>query len=127
MESSHKHSLAGEAMAEKGNPKTMPIAIIGMSCRFPGEASSPERFWQLLAEGRNAWSKIPKERFNQNAFYHPLNERLGTVSISVSALTGSCTEIPKSNVAGAHFLSEDVTTFDASFFNITSDVANVSF
>jgi hypothetical protein len=32
--------------------RTEPIAIIGMSCRFPGGANSPEAFWQLLVEGR---------------------------------------------------------------------------
>lgn len=30
--------------------QTEPIAIIGMSCRFPG-ASSPEAFWELLRDG----------------------------------------------------------------------------
>lgn len=59
---------------------TMPIAIIGMSCRFPGDATSPEKLWQLCADGRSAWSEIPPERFNQDAFYHPQGENMGTVS-----------------------------------------------
>ena len=28
-----------------------PVAIIGIGCRFPGGASSPDRFWQLLMDG----------------------------------------------------------------------------
>lgn len=32
----------------------------------------------------------------------------------------------KSNVLGAHFLTEDVSLFDASFFNFSAEVASVS-
>ncbi|HEY1278336.1 MAG TPA: SDR family NAD(P)-dependent oxidoreductase, partial [Acidimicrobiales bacterium] len=39
-----------------------PIAIIGMSCRFPGGATSPEAFWQLLRDGRDAISEYPADR-----------------------------------------------------------------
>ena len=58
----------------------MPIAIIGMSCKCPGDATSPERLWQLCAEGRSAWSDIPQNRFNAKAFYHPKGEKPGAVS-----------------------------------------------
>jgi acyl transferase domain-containing protein len=85
---------------------TMPIAIIGMSCKLPGGATDPEKLWQLCAEGRSAWSKIPKDRFNQEGFFHPDWERTGT-----------------SHVEGGHFL-EDISIFDASFFNLSTEVAN---
>ncbi|MFI9275857.1 type I polyketide synthase [Kitasatospora sp. NPDC052896] len=39
-----------------------PIAIIGMSCRFPGNVSSPEELWQLLASGTDAISGFPTDR-----------------------------------------------------------------
>ena len=58
----------------------MPIAIVGMSCRFPGGASDPESFWKLVSEGRSAWSKVPESRFNADAFYHPNSDRTDTVS-----------------------------------------------
>lgn len=28
------------------------IAVIGLACRFPGEASGPQEFWNLLCKGR---------------------------------------------------------------------------
>ena len=69
----------GSLPAEAGDT-IMPIAIVGMSCRFPGDATSPEKLWELCAEARSAWSEVPSERFNQKAFYHPHAEKLGTVS-----------------------------------------------
>lgn len=57
-----------------------PIAIVGMSCRFPGGATDTEKFWNLVAEGRSAWSKVPESRFNVDAFYHPNSERTNAVS-----------------------------------------------
>lgn len=62
------------------NQKDVPIAIVGMSCRFPGEATSPEKLWQLCADAKSAWSEIPPERWNKDAFYHPDGARIGSVS-----------------------------------------------
>lgn len=56
-----------------------PIAIIGLSCKFAGDASNPEKLWDMLAEGRNAWSEVPSSRFNPKAVYHPDSEKLSTV------------------------------------------------
>src|SRR5262245_12249582 len=44
--------------------KSEPIAIIGMSCRFPGGANSPEAFWELLCDGRDVVREVPAERWN---------------------------------------------------------------
>ncbi|MGC7102888.1 SDR family NAD(P)-dependent oxidoreductase [Amycolatopsis lurida] len=38
-----------------------PIAIVGMSCRFPG-AGTPAEFWSLLADGVDATSAFPADR-----------------------------------------------------------------
>ena len=58
----------------------IPIAIVGMSCRFAGDIDHPEKLWQLLAEGRSAWSEIPKSRFNVDGVFHPNFEKLNGVS-----------------------------------------------
>ncbi|BBB01385.1 putative polyketide synthase [Actinacidiphila reveromycinica] len=39
-----------------------PVAIVGMDCRFPGGAESPEDFWGLLAEGADTMSGFPADR-----------------------------------------------------------------
>lgn len=41
---------------------TQPIAIVGMSCRYP-QAVGKQAFWKLLTEGKNIISKIPDERW----------------------------------------------------------------
>lgn len=39
------------------------IAIIGMGCRFPGGASDPYEFWQLLSQGKDAICPVPMDRW----------------------------------------------------------------
>lgn len=58
---------------------TTPIAIIGMGCRFSGNAVSPGKLWDMLVKGENGWSQIPKSRFCVEGLYHPNSERVGTV------------------------------------------------
>ncbi|KAI1483080.1 putative polyketide synthase [Daldinia eschscholtzii] len=79
----------------------MPIAIIGISGRFPGDAENPQKLWDMISEGRSAASRIPSNRFNVDSFYHPNPGRYGTM-----------------NVKEAHFMKQDISAFDAPFFNI---------
>jgi acyl transferase domain-containing protein len=58
-----------------------PIAIVGVACRFPGGAESAELLWDLLRQGKNAWSEFPRDRMNINGFYHPSPERDDSVSV----------------------------------------------
>src|SRR5687768_6734582 len=46
-----------------------PIAITGMSCRFPGGASNPESFWRLLENGVDAITEVPATRWDAAALY----------------------------------------------------------
>ncbi|MEU1488018.1 type I polyketide synthase, partial [Streptomyces sp. NPDC005752] len=39
-----------------------PIAIVGMSCRFPGEVNSPDDLWRFLLDGGDAITGFPDDR-----------------------------------------------------------------
>ncbi|PHH80713.1 hypothetical protein CDD80_61 [Ophiocordyceps camponoti-rufipedis] len=80
----------------------MPIAIVGMAGRFPGEATNPDRLWDMLCRSESALSEVPADRFNIDAFYHPCPEHQGST-----------------NARGGNFLQQDVARFDAPFFSIT--------
>ncbi|KAL2069774.1 hypothetical protein VTL71DRAFT_14453 [Oculimacula yallundae] len=88
------------------NDATVPIAIIGMAGRFPGEATDPEKLWEMIVNGRSARTEVPKSRFNIDAFYHPHAERSGTM-----------------NIRGGHYLKQEISAFDAPFFSITANEA----
>ncbi|MDH6195952.1 acyl transferase domain-containing protein/acyl carrier protein [Mycobacterium frederiksbergense] len=47
-----------------------PIAIVAVSCRFPG-APDPEAFWEVLAGGVDAIREVPEDRFDIDEFYDP--------------------------------------------------------
>lgn len=81
-----------------------PIAIIGMGCRFP-QADSPDAFWQLLDNGKNAIVEVPKTRWDVDAFYDPQPDAPGKMS---------------SRWGG--FLNR-VDEFDAEFFGISPEEA----
>ncbi|MFJ9214099.1 type I polyketide synthase [Streptomyces sp. NPDC102264] len=79
--------LAGLAPADitvsipAGAPESSaePIAIVAMSCRFPGGVRDPEGFWRLLAEGGDAITSFPEDRgWDLSALYHPDPDHPGT-------------------------------------------------
>lgn len=48
-----------------------PVAVIGMSCQFPGNVYTPEDYWKLLLEGKDAITEIPRDRWDVDSFYNP--------------------------------------------------------
>ena len=61
-----------------------PIALIGLGCRFPG-AESPESFWRLLREGRQAIREVPRSRWDIDAYYDPDPDAPGKISTRYGA------------------------------------------
>nr|WP_229328555.1 type I polyketide synthase [Streptomyces sp. UNOC14_S4] len=56
-----------------------PIAIVGMSCRFPGGVRTPEELWQLLVTGGDALSEFPADRgWDVESLYNPDPNAQGT-------------------------------------------------
>ncbi|NDJ18418.1 beta-ketoacyl synthase N-terminal-like domain-containing protein [Myxacorys almedinensis] len=55
------------------------IAIVGMSCRFPG-ASNLDEFWQLLQNGIDAIAEVPSTRWNAGDFYDPNSDAVGKMN-----------------------------------------------
>lgn len=79
------------------------IAIIGMSCRFPG-AKDVNEFWENLLAGVDSVREVPADRWDVNAFYSPDREP-GTMYTKEGG-----------------FL-DDIDSFDADFFGISKEEA----
>ncbi|KVW21671.1 non-ribosomal peptide synthetase [Burkholderia ubonensis] len=68
---------AAPAVATREAGTQEPIAIVGMSCRFPGGAHDLDAYWQLLNDGVDAISEVPRERWDIDAYYDPDPEAPG--------------------------------------------------
>ncbi|XLS30264.1 SDR family NAD(P)-dependent oxidoreductase [Flavobacteriaceae bacterium M23B6Z8] len=77
------------------------IAIVGIGCRYPGGASSPEKFWNLLKERKDAIVEVPSDRWDYKKFYDGEEKKAG-----------------KTRVMQGGFLEENIKDFDPIFFGI---------
>jgi acyl transferase domain-containing protein/acyl carrier protein len=55
------------------------MAIVGVSCRFPGGATSPRLFWDLLAGGVDAITDMPADRFDAARLFDADPAKAGTI------------------------------------------------
>ncbi|CAG0930612.1 partial polyketide synthase 12, partial [Planctomycetaceae bacterium] len=91
-------ALEGAAQSAPATPE--PIAIVGLSCRFPGQANDPDAFWHLLHNGVDAISEIDSTRWSVEEYFDPDPDKPGKVATRWGG-----------------FL-RDITHFDPQFFGI---------
>jgi myxalamid-type polyketide synthase MxaF len=77
-----------------------PIAIIGISCRFPG-AENKTKFWELLSNGVSAVTEVPADRWATNDYFNADSQAPGTLSTKWGAFIA------------------DIDKFDPGFFAIS--------
>ena len=78
-----------------------PIAVVGMGCRFPGEASNPESYWKMLCDGVDTVAPIPENRWPVEPIYDADRNSSGTIYTRFGSFLG------------------DVSGFDADFFGVS--------
>ncbi|MGC5291410.1 beta-ketoacyl synthase N-terminal-like domain-containing protein, partial [Micromonospora sp. DT231] len=94
--------VAATRVAAAATASDEPIAIVGMSCRYPGGVGSPADLWRLVADEMDAISEMPTDRgWDIDGIYHPDPEQPG-----------------KSYVNKAGFMA-GIGDFDAGFFGIS--------
>lgn len=102
-----KTLFVAEAKPSASAPKEEDaVVIVGMACRFPGGANTLEKYWELLANGTDAITEVPADRWDNALFY---NEK--------PAVPG------KLNTKWAGFIDE-VDHFDPALFGISGYEAN---
>jgi len=83
-----------------------PIAIVGMSCRFPGGVDSPDSLWDMVAHERDVMSEFPTDR-----------------GWDLAGLFDDDPDAPHKCYARAGGFVDDVADFDAGFFGVAPSEA----
>ncbi|MFF4503027.1 SDR family NAD(P)-dependent oxidoreductase [Streptomyces sp. NPDC001401] len=93
---------AGRIAETAGDDPAEPLAIVAMSCRFPGGVRSPEQLWQLVDSETDAIGDFPTDRgWNFAELFHPDPDRPGTTYARQGGFI------------------DDIAGFDADFFGIS--------
>nr|WP_315226651.1 SDR family NAD(P)-dependent oxidoreductase [uncultured Albidiferax sp.] len=85
-----------------------PIAIVGMACRFPGEAENTEAYWEVLRSGGITVGEVPATRWDWRRHYSANADAPG-----------------RAYVKHGNFIRQDLRVFDAGFFGISNREAEV--
>ena len=81
--SANDHSFDQDIQSCRANV-VKPIAVTGLSLKFPQDATSTQSFNSMLMEGRCAVTEFPKDRINLDAFYSTDANRKDTVQLTQS-------------------------------------------
>ncbi|MFJ5726360.1 type I polyketide synthase, partial [Streptomyces sp. NPDC093149] len=79
-----------------------PIVLVGMACRFPGGASSPDALWRLVADGADGITPFPVDR-----------------GWDLDTLVGTDGPGSGTSATGEGGFLDEVADFDAAFFRIS--------
>ncbi|MEU9736289.1 thioester reductase domain-containing protein [Streptomyces sp. NPDC048002] len=94
--------LQGELAKNRSRPLDEPIAVIGLGCRLPGGADSPDSLWRMLVDGTDTIREFPAERGDAQAVFDDDPDRPG-----------------KAYVTQGGFLDERVDLFEPGVFGIS--------
>jgi acyl transferase domain-containing protein/thioesterase domain-containing protein/NAD(P)-dependent dehydrogenase (short-subunit alcohol dehydrogenase family)/acyl carrier protein len=81
-------------------PQSIPIAIVGIGCRFPGNVSGWQQYWDFLSRGGDGICEVPPDRWDLTRYFSPVRKP-GNLYVRKGG-----------------FLS-DVDRYDAAFFGIS--------
>ena len=102
--SAYQRNGTSQDLSSKELAYSEPLVVIGLACRFPQDAKNVESLWECLLQGRSMATRIPKEKYNSDGFYHPDPERGGSIYAEVG-----------------HYLADSTAPFDAPFFNLSKN------
>ncbi|MFE7113717.1 type I polyketide synthase, partial [Streptomyces sp. NPDC057600] len=57
-----RETAQGALQSQQTGSDDEPIAIVGMSCRLPGDVRSPDQLWQLVSAGADGITGFPSDR-----------------------------------------------------------------
>ncbi|CDI81585.1 Pc16g11480 protein, related, partial [Eimeria acervulina] len=82
------------------------LAVIGASCRLPGNSDNPALLWEMLLRGKDCVSEIPLTRFDVDLFYDAELDAKGKMYVRKAAFM------------------ENAEMFDNAFFNLSAAEVN---
>jgi acyl transferase domain-containing protein/NAD(P)-dependent dehydrogenase (short-subunit alcohol dehydrogenase family)/acyl carrier protein len=100
--SSESESIDINLFKQTSQGSKEPVAIVGIGCRFPGGASSPKAFWNMIRRKKDAIVDVPADRWDVRRFYDEDPAKPG-----------------KMYVKQGGFLKEKIDRFDPLFFGIS--------